>query len=112
MPNNHLTMESQEKLNDILCCPECYNKLVKDDILTCQFCGKHYPIYNGIPVPISDTELQNKIADDRKGQMHLKEIIKSKIPMPDERLWMPRAKNIIKFKTKGKILWIDILNLF
>jgi len=96
MPNNHLTMESQEKLNDIICCPECYNRLVKDDILTCQFCRKQYPIYNGIPVPILDTELQNKIADDLKGQMHLKEIIKSKIPMPDERLWMPRAKNIIK----------------
>ena len=96
MPNNHLTMESQEKLNDIICCPKCYNKLVKGDILTCQSCGKHYPIYNGIPVPILDTELQNKITDDRNGQMHLKEIIKSKIPMPDERLWMPRAKNIIK----------------
>ena len=55
-------MESQEKLNDIICCPECYNSLVKDDILTCQFCKKDYPIYSGIPVPISDTELQNKIA--------------------------------------------------
>ena len=31
MPNNPLTMESQEKLNDILCCPECYYNLIKDE---------------------------------------------------------------------------------
>jgi len=96
MPNNHLTMESQEKLNDILCCPECYYNLIKDEDLTCHSCRKHYPIYNGIPVPISDIELQNQIADDRIDQMHLKEIIKSKIPMPDERLWSPKAKKLIK----------------
>ena len=59
MPNNQLTMESQEKLNDIICCPKCYNKLVKGDILTCQSCGKHYPIYNGIPVPILDSSVDN-----------------------------------------------------
>ena len=82
--------------NRAYCLDKCYNSLVKNDILTCQFCKKDYPIYNGIPVPIADTELQNKIADGLKGQRHLKEIIKSKIPIPDERLWMPRAKYIIK----------------
>ncbi|HVC34409.1 MAG TPA: Trm112 family protein [Chloroflexota bacterium] len=43
-------MISQELL-DILVCPACKTKVVlEDNLLSCEGCGRRYPIRDGIPV--------------------------------------------------------------
>ena len=95
MPNVSLSLKSQQKLNDILCCPECHHVLLIEEFLKCQSCRRNYPIYNGIPAPISDSILRKQIEVNSIEQKSLKEKIKEKIPIPDERLWTTYAKKTI-----------------
>lgn len=46
-----------KELLEILCCPDCHGDLVLNEEqarLTCQKCGKRYPIREGIPVMLID----------------------------------------------------------
>jgi uncharacterized protein len=44
-----------QELLDILACPLCKKPVrLEDDRLTCQACGRRYPIRDGIPVMLID----------------------------------------------------------
>lgn len=90
-----LLTDSQEKLKDILCCPVCEHDLHIDEKVECESCGAEFPTYDGIPSPIIDADLQKQIANELNHVKTFKEIIKEKIPIPDERLWMPHVKSLI-----------------
>ncbi|HJV35502.1 Trm112 family protein [Geomonas sp.] len=46
-------MSVQKELLEILACPNCKGKLVKDgDRVVCASCGLRYPVRDGIPVLI------------------------------------------------------------
>ena len=86
--------ESQIKFLKILCCPDCYKSLSEDN--ECKSCLKVYPEYGGVVAPISDTILQKEIKHTFILKKTLKDKIKNNIPMPDERVWSPKAKKLIK----------------
>lgn len=40
-----------KELLEILVCPACKTKVeLQDDMLTCQACGRRYPVRDGIPI--------------------------------------------------------------
>ena len=86
--------ESQIKFLKILCCPDCYKSLSEDN--KCKSCLKVYPEYGGVVAPISDTILQKEIKHTFILKKTLKDKIKNNIPIPDERVWSPKAKKLIK----------------
>lgn len=52
-----------KELLDIMCCPKCYGNLnyeYEKNTLTCQECGKIYPIKDDIPIMLIDDEPQEQ----------------------------------------------------
>ena len=97
MSNRLISKESQIKFLNILCCPDCYNSLSEDN--KCKSCFKVFPEYGGVIAPISDVLLQKEIKNTVIFKKTLKHKIKNNIPMPDERIWSPKAKKLIKMLT-------------
>lgn len=90
-----MTNLSRRKLENILSCPVCYGELNRNEGLVCSQCGGNYPIISGTPAPINDKNIQQYLEQNQGEKKPLKEIIKSKIPIPDERLWTAQAKSVI-----------------
>lgn len=47
----------KKELLEILCCPQCRGDLTykpAEQILTCQRCGRVYPVKDGIPIMLTD----------------------------------------------------------
>mgnify|MGYP006128920645 CR=1 FL=1 len=57
---------------------------------------KTYPDFGGIISPVSNPILQEEIKNTFLREKTLKDKIKNFIPIPDERIWSPDSKNIIK----------------
>ena len=90
-----LTEISQRKLLSIICCPVCFTEFSNTSNLFCGCCEKHFDTIDDIPILIEDKYLLRSIDQIKCMKKTIRELIKSKIPIPDERLSTRYAKKTV-----------------
>ena len=94
---NSLFNQSIDKLNELICCPECYGIIVKiNSEYICKNCSLYFPIVNDIPRILTDQNLLKLFRETTRNENSLKSRIKSKIKLPDERIWSLQSRKLLK----------------
>lgn len=92
---DEIEINSRKKLRSIICCPICYNELLDLNNLYCGYCNRHFKIIGDIPLFVEDKSLLESIKQRTGEKQTWKKRLKTKIPIPDERLWTSQAKKSI-----------------